>query len=115
MSLIYGKEDAGKAALGLESGFEDETGRSGLKTYFTRNLSLILIFAAWAKPQTQEGFWYSVYQMHWPITFVLLVITGLYADSLVYRGRGKEWVNSSWDFAKLILPLLFAECWLPGS
>jgi len=115
MSLIYGKEDAGKAALGLESGFEDETGRSGLKTiFYFATLVLILIFAAWAKPQTQEGFWYSVYQMHWPITFVLLVILAYMLIRWFTKDEVKEWVNSSWDFAKLILPLLFAGVLVAG-
>ena len=70
MALIYGKEDAEKEALGFDQGFEDESLRSGTKTilYFA-TLVLILIFAAWAKPQTEEGFWYMIYQVHWPVTF----------------------------------------------
>lgn len=108
MALIYGKEDAGQEALGFEQGFEEEPGRNGTKTllYFAI-LVLILIFAAWAKPQTEEGFWYTVYQVHWPMTFLLL---GLLAYMLIcwfQKDELKQWIDSSWDFAKLILPLLF--------
>lgn len=115
MSMIYGKEDAAKEALGFEAGAEDETGRSGLKTilYFA-TLVLILIFAAWAKPQTNEGFWYAVYQMHWPITFVLLAILAYMLIRWFTKDEIKEWVNSSWDFAKLILPLLLVGVLIAG-
>jgi hypothetical protein len=108
MAFIYGKEDAGKEAAGFEQGFGDEPGRSGLKTilYFA-TLVLILIFAAWAKPQNQEGFWYTVYQLHWPLTLVLLAVLAYMLLRWFRKDELKQWVDSSWDFAKLILPLLF--------
>lgn len=108
MSLIYGKEEAKNEALGFEEGFEEESGRSGTKNllYFA-TLVLILIFAAWAKPQSGEGIWYTIYQMHWPITFVLLAILAYMLIRWFQKDELKQWVDSSWDFAKLILPLLF--------
>lgn len=108
MSLIYGKEDAEKEALGFDQGLEEESSRSGTKTilYFA-TLVLILIFAAWAKPETQEGFWYAVYQVQWPITFILLGILAFMLVRWFQKDELKQWVDSSWDFAKLILPLLF--------
>jgi uncharacterized membrane protein YraQ (UPF0718 family) len=108
MAFIYGKEDAGKEAAGFEQGFGDEPGRSGLKTFlYFATLVLILIFAAWAKPQNQEGFWYTVYQLHWPLTLVLLAVLAYMLLRWFRKDELKQWVDSSWDFAKLILPLLF--------
>ncbi|KUO58285.1 MAG: permease [Gracilibacter sp. BRH_c7a] len=108
MSLIYGKEESKNEALGFEEGFEEESGRSGTRNFlYFSTLVLILIFAAWAKPQTAEGFWYTVYQMHWPITFVLLAILAYMLIRWFQKDELKQWVDSSWDFAKLILPLLF--------
>ncbi len=66
MALIYGKEDDQKE--GMDFGGDDEETRSGWQNllYFA-NLVFILVFAAWAKPQTNEGFWYAVYQIHCPL------------------------------------------------
>lgn len=57
---------------------------------YLANLVFILIFAAWAKPQIAEGFWYTIYKIHWPITFVLLVIL---AYMLIVGLLKKNWGN----------------------
>ncbi len=105
MSWIYGKEDE-KNEVNFEDSEEDEK-RSGLQNlvYFA-NLVFILIFAAWAKPQSNEGFWHAVYQIHWPVTFVLLALLAYILMRWFTKSELKDWVDSSWDFAKKILPLL---------
>ncbi|MDK2985278.1 MAG: uncharacterized protein PWQ96_920 [Clostridia bacterium] len=113
MSLIYGKEDAaGDAEFGTGETEERRTGWQNL-VYFA-NLVFILIFAAWAKPQSNEGFWYAVYQIHWPITFVLLALLTYMLLRWFTKDEAKEWVDSSWDFAKKILPLLFGGVLVAG-
>lgn len=108
MALIYGKEDAENEGIGFDQGLEEESSRSGTKTllYFT-TLVFILIFAAWAKPQSETGFWYMIYQVHWPITFVLLAFLAYMLIRWFQKDELRLWVDSSWDFAKMILPLLF--------
>ena len=68
----------------------------------------ILVFANWGKPGGNDtGLWPLIYQYKW-------WVTGAFLAALVYmivRWFQKEelgdWVSSSWDFAKQILPLLF--------
>lgn len=106
MSLIYGKDDLTDQDIMV--GDQEKETRSGWQNliYFA-TLVFILIFAAWAKPQSNEGFWYAVYQIHWPITFILLGILGVILTRWFVKSEVKEWVNASWDFAEKILPLLF--------
>ncbi|WP_366924594.1 permease [Metallumcola ferriviriculae] len=107
MTAIYGKEDQSRERADFTAATSEEEKRSGWQNlmYFA-NLVLILIFAAWAKPQSPEGFWYAVYRVHWPVTIGLLLILGY----MLWRWFGKAertgWVMESWDYAKKILPLL---------
>lgn len=114
MSLIYGKEDA-QRARGDFSGLEEEQKRTGWQNalYFI-NLILVLIFAAWAKPQSTGGIWYAVYRVHWPVTFVLLATLAYMLMKWFDQEELEHWVETSWDFAKKILPLLLAGVLLAG-
>lgn len=108
MSLIFDKEedDREKADFGDDSGLDEN--RSGLQTVlYLATLVFILIFAAWAKPDTAQGFWYVVYQVKWPITIGLLGILAYMVIKWFSKDEVNEWVVSSWDFAQKILPLLF--------
>jgi len=109
MALIYGKEDADREGMDFTAAGEETESRSGWQNlvYFL-NLVLILIFAAWAKPQSPDGFWYAIYQVHWPITILLLAILAVMLWRWFTQDEMKDWVGESWDFAKKILPLLFA-------
>ncbi|KUO48764.1 MAG: permease [Desulfitibacter sp. BRH_c19] len=104
MSLIFGKEDEERADFGEG---EIEEARSGLQNilYFAV-LIFILIFAAWARPEETSGFWFAVFQVKWPITIVLLGTLAFMLVKWFNLEEIKEWVDSSWDFAQKILPLL---------
>ena len=70
-------------------------------------LILILIFAAWGKPKGVVGFAAALYKIHWfAVAFLLLILV-----PVLYfwfkKDELREWVASTWDFAKQILPLLF--------
>ncbi len=114
MALLYGKDDANREGLVI-GGNEEEEKRTGWQNliYFA-NLVFILIFAAWAKPQSTEGLWYSVYQIHWPITFILLAILAYILVRWFQKEELRQWVDSSWDFAQKILPLLFGGVLVAG-
>lgn len=68
---------------------------------------LILIFAAWAKPEEQSGLWWAIYQIHWYIVLPLLAILGLMIWRWFQKDELSEWVGTTWIFAAQILPLLF--------
>lgn len=114
MSIIYGKEDAQREGIHFGDLQEEvrRTGRQNLLYFAT--LVFILIFAAWSKPESTEGFWYLVYQIHWPLTFVLLAILAYMLIKWFNRDELEQWVESTWAFAQQILPLLFAGVLLAG-
>jgi len=77
-------------------------------------LILILIFAAWAKPKEPVGFWNAVYNIHWYLTAGALIILFIILLNWFRKEEIKDWVFSTWTFAKQILPLLFAGVLVAG-
>lgn len=114
MSLIYGKEETQREGLDFGDSEEEEKRTGWQNLLYFANLVFILVFAAWAKPQSPEGFWYAVYQIHWPITFILLAILGYMVLKWFDRDELRQWVDSTWGFAQKILPLLFAGVLVAG-
>ncbi|MFW6271098.1 MAG: permease [Bacillota bacterium] len=115
MAIIFRKEDK-KRLEGKEMGSNGaEEGRNAFQNlvYFA-TLVLILIFAAWAKPAQASGFWMAVYNIKWPITIGLLVILGIILKRWFDKNELTDWVDSTWDFAAQILPLLFAGVLVAG-
>ncbi len=74
MAYIYRKEELQKinAAADLP---EPETNRTLLQTVIYFGLMLaVLIFANWAAPDTQEGFFYLVWKSKWLITSIAAIL-----------------------------------------
>ncbi len=114
MAAIFGKEDAERDDLGFPEG-EEKTKRSlGQDLFYFLNLVLILIFASWVKPETDSGFWYSIYQVKWPLTIGLLIVLGVVLYRWFEKKELRDWVDSTWDFSKQILPLLFVGVLVAG-
>ncbi|MGQ9497716.1 MAG: permease [Desulfotomaculales bacterium] len=70
-------------------------------------LILILVFAAWGKPAEPAGFWYAVFQAKWYLVGGLLLILAAMLRAWFTRDELSRWVDSTWDFTKRIIPLLF--------
>lgn len=115
MAIIFRKSDKERLEGDIVTGKSEGTGRSGVQNlvYFV-TLVLILIFAAWAKPAQASGFWMAVYNVKWPITITLLVILGIILKMWFDKNEITEWVDSTWEFAEQILPLLFAGVLVAG-
>jgi len=114
MSWLFGKEDAAREELAFPEGEADEKRKGWQELFYFANLVFILIFAAWAKPSVEEGFWFAVYSVKWPVTISLLVVLGIILFRWFDKKELKSWVNSTWDFSKQILPLLFAGVLVAG-
>jgi len=73
----------------------------------------ILVFANWSKDESIK-IWQKIYEMKWFITGILFVVL----IGMLYRWFKKDellsWVNSTWGFARQILPLLFAGVFIAG-
>jgi uncharacterized membrane protein YraQ (UPF0718 family) len=115
MAFIFRKDEQERSEIDFGSENDETERRGGLQNilYFA-TLIFILIFAAWAKPDSTVGFWYFVFQIKWPVTFVLLAILSWMLVKWFDKEELVNWVDSSWDFAKKIMPLLFVGVLVAG-
>ncbi|MDY0062332.1 MAG: permease [Myxococcota bacterium] len=116
MHLIFRKEEAARQAAGPVVLPDEVQGRAlwqdGL--YFAAMVG-ILVFANWGKPAAGEtGVWAAVHSAKWIVTGVLGV--GLVASLVAWFKKDElgMWVDSSWTFAKQILPLLLGGVLVAG-
>ncbi len=77
-------------------------------------LILILIFAAWAKPREPVGLWNAVYNIHWYLVAIALILLLIIVFNWFKREEISDWLQSTWTFAKQILPLLFVGVMVAG-
>lgn len=77
-------------------------------------LILILIFAAWAKPAESVGLQNAIYNIHWYLTGGTLVVLLIMLFKWFKKNEITDWVQSTWFFAKQILPLLFIGVLVAG-
>jgi uncharacterized membrane protein YraQ (UPF0718 family) len=116
MSFIFRKEEAARQAECPEVMQGDEKGRAlwqdGL--YFAAMVG-ILVFANWGKPGDGEaGVWAAIHSAKWIVTGVFGVVLIGSIGAWFERDELSSWVNSSWKFAKQILPLLLAGVFVAG-
>jgi uncharacterized membrane protein YraQ (UPF0718 family) len=116
MQLSFRKEEAARQAEGLVIMPDEESPRSlwqdGL--YFAAMIG-VLVFANWARPAAGDaGIWAAIHSAKWVVTGLF----GLLLAALVWRWFDKDelvdWTESSWTFAKQIMPLLFAGVVVAG-
>ena len=74
----------------------------------------ILVFAAWGKPAATVGFWIAVWSVKWIIAGAFLLLLGLEIWFWFRKDEWIDWGNSTWGFAKQILPLLFGGVLVAG-
>ncbi len=112
MALFFGKEEAKNKK---EMPVTEEEGRTPLQNgLFFLTLVLILVFAAWGKPEETGGLWHLIFASKAFITLGLLVVLGLILRSWFTKEDLTSWVATTWDFSKLILPLLFFGVLIAG-
>ncbi len=116
MALIFRREDQERLALSMAGMDEDKVEtRSPLQNIlFFATMTLILIFATWGKPAEPVGFYSAIYQIKWLLVVGLLVLLGFIVVRWFDREERGAWVETTWDFAKQILPLLFAGVLVAG-
>jgi len=73
----------------------------------------ILVFLNWGKDESIE-IWQRIYEIKWFISGFLIVVLVAILNRWFNKQELKEWTTSSWDFAKQILPLLFAGVLVAG-
>jgi hypothetical protein len=110
MHWLFRKEEARRAALALATPEVAAPRRSLARTgLFFGVLVGILVFANWGAPAGESGgVWAAVHAVRWVVTGVLLAVLALMLTRWFDRSELSEWVASTWDFARQVLPLLLA-------
>ena len=111
MALIFRKEDRERLRGNLintsQEGQERRSGPQNL-VYFGIMI-LILISLTWSKEQGA-----LLYNLKWPITATLLAGLSYILHKWFNKDELKEWMDSTWDFAEGILPLLLVGVMVAG-
>lgn len=116
MHLIFIKEERARKAEGEIFAGEIVEPRAlwqnGL--YFFAMVGF-LIFANWARPEAGEtGAWASIFAAKWYLAIGFLVMTGIMLFKWFKKNEITEWTQSSWTFAKQIMPLLLMGVLVAG-
>jgi uncharacterized membrane protein YraQ (UPF0718 family) len=108
MAVIFNKDDSSRTEGQIYVPDPEATGRTLFQdTLYILTMVLILIFAAFAKPEPgSTGLWPIIFAAKWYITIALLIILGFMLKLWFTRDECKSWVESSWGFMKQIFPLL---------
>jgi uncharacterized membrane protein YraQ (UPF0718 family) len=114
MSVVFRREEAQRAETAAGAVIPQEARPLGQTVVYFATMVLILIFAAWGKPEGASGAWAAVYRAHWCLAGALLVLLGLQLRAWFTRDELREWVSSTWGFAELILPLLLGGVLVAG-
>ena len=116
MHLLFRKEEAARADAGGVVLLDAPKGRALWQDgiYFAAMIG-ILVFANWGKPAEGDGgVWFAIHSAKWIVTGVFGVVL---VGTLVRWFKQDElsmWVDSSWTFAKQILPLLLGGVVVAG-
>jgi len=115
MHLIFRKEDREReeSALHLPPPEEDRRALWQYALYFA-TMVLILIFAAWGRPEQPVGFFSAAYAVHWYLTVFFLVVLAVVLKLWFNKDEMITWVESTWGFAKQIFPLLLGGVLVAG-
>ena len=115
MNLIFIKDEKNRIADGeFASAVNEEEVRSLWKTglyFFT--MIVIIVFVNWGKDESMRV-WNIIYKSKYFITGAFLVILFYMILSWFKKEELREWVGSSWNFAKEIIPLLFVGVMAAG-
>lgn len=115
MAYIYRKEDGERVKKAIANMSPTEEKRSSMQNFlFFLSLVLFLIFANWGKPSEPVGFFMVLYEVKWYMAATSLLLL-LYTQIKWFDKDERElWTQSTWDFAKQILPLLFSGVLIAG-
>jgi uncharacterized membrane protein YraQ (UPF0718 family) len=116
MHLVYRKEEAARQAEEPVVLPDEERGRALWQDalYFAAMVG-VLVFANWGRPaEGERGAWAAIHSARWLVTGFFAV--GLVGSVAAWFGRDelRSWADSSWTFAKQILPLLLGGVLVAG-
>ena len=81
--------------------------------YFLAMLGF-LIFANWTKPENTAGLWASIFTVKWYLSIGFLALINIILMRWFKKEELKDWTQSSWTFAKQIMPWLLIGVLIAG-
>ena len=116
MQLIFRREEQRKLADPVfDQAERDERQRPLWKTaiYFASMIGF-LVFINWGSADSSFRLWQIIYQAKWFIGGGFLAVLAWMIWRWFKREERREWMDSTWFFARQILPLLFAGVLISG-
>lgn len=116
MAFIFRKDDANRETGEMFLPDEDGKGRALWQdALYMLTMVLILVFASFAKPTADDGaLWRLIFNAKWYLVVALLIVLGIMLKKWFVKDELKSWVESTWGFAKQILPLLLGGVLVAG-
>jgi uncharacterized membrane protein YraQ (UPF0718 family) len=115
MAFLFRKEE--QQRLGDLVALPEEAPRRTLgqtAVYFALMVGL-LVFMNWGAPDNADGaFWHAIHDAKWWVSGVLAVLLALVIHRWFSTDELASWGASSWDYAKLIFPLLLGGVLIAG-
>jgi uncharacterized membrane protein YraQ (UPF0718 family) len=115
MHLIFYKEENNridKDDINIEN--EDTKDKPlWIMVFYFAVMVAILVFANWSKDENIK-IWQTIYNIKWYLTVSFLAILTGILIKWFKKDEIKSWTESSWGFAKQILPLLFIGVLVAG-
>jgi uncharacterized membrane protein YraQ (UPF0718 family) len=116
MHAIFIKEERARQVQGdLHAGDADSARPLWQNAAYLFSMVGFLVFANWARPEGgEQGLWALMFAAKWYMAFGFLAFTGSALARWFKKDEISEWMNSSWFYAKQIMPLLLIGVLIAG-
>lgn len=116
MHLVFRKEEAKRGEAGGLAVPEGDGGRPLWQDAVLLGAMVgVLVFANWSRPvEGVDGIWASIHAGRWVLAGLFGVVIAVALPSWFAKDEMGGWVDSSWTYAKQILPLLLAGVFVAG-
>ena len=116
MHLFFLKEEKNRVTdKGMFSAQVDTARPLWKNSLYFLTMIIILVFANFGKPRAGvAGLWQHLFELKWWIAGVFLLLFFYMVFAWFQKGERSDWLDSTWDFTKQILPLLFVGVLIAG-
>lgn len=114
MAFIYRDEEKLKEKSFVMSPDEAPSRKLWQEMTYFASMIAFLVFANWGHPVDPIGFFATIYQYKWWFAGFSLLIVAVTSTAWFKSTELKDWQQSTWIFAKQILPLLLGGVLLAG-
>jgi hypothetical protein len=109
MAFIYRHEEKIKHEVNeaMFNSLPEEKRPLGKTISYFATMILVLLFATWTKTEFTGGLWNLIFMLKWYLSGAALLLLLWQTFSWFELDERKTWIESTWEFAKQIFPLLF--------